>query len=90
MARALVPGGGAGLVTTLASVLVDGDGPTIDEGSDGTATAVAAPVERIVDELVAGAHATRANVSAADAATAPPGRAYFAVRIEGWRMTLRG
>jgi hypothetical protein len=68
-------GGGAGLVTTLASVLMDGVGPTIDEGSDGTATAVDAPVDRNVDELVPGEHARRANVSAASAATALRGRA---------------
>jgi hypothetical protein len=60
------------------------------EGSDGIATAVEAPVAGIVDELVPGAHATRANVSTASAPTAPPGRAYVVDRVEAWRIAVRG
>ncbi|MDP9318846.1 MAG: hypothetical protein M3O94_07200 [Actinomycetota bacterium] len=62
----------------------------MDEGSDGIATAVEAPVAGIVDEPVPGAHATRTNVSAANAATAPPGRAHVVDRVEAWRMPVRG
>jgi len=87
--RAFALGGGVGLVTALASVLVDGDGPTLDEGSDGGAVTVGASVAGIVDEIDAGAQAISAIVSAASAATAP-GRAYFVDRIEAWRISVRG
>jgi len=62
----------------------------MDEGSDGIATAVEAPVAGIVDEPVPGPHATRANMSTATAPTAPSGRAYVVDRVEAWRIPVRG
>ncbi len=62
----------------------------MDEGCDGIAATVEPSAVGMVDELVPGAHPMRANVSAAKAATAPPAGAYFADRIEAWRIPIRG